>query len=116
MASPRSREAAVSTERIVAAPIETTAMDARTAARFPVDLPATITSPEIEVVCAVRNVSLGGVFVHGALLPIETRAVLRFTLPQRRELEVACTARWSTADGTGLQFERLRSVDIYALT
>jgi len=91
-------------------------MDARTTARFPVELPAVVTSTEAEFSCTVHNLSLGGVFVRGAFLPIDTRVVVRFTLPQRKDLELACTARWSTAEGTGLQFNGLRAADTYALT
>lgn len=67
------------------------------------------------VPCTVHNMSLGGVFVRGPALPIETRVTLRFGLETLRDLEVACIARWSTADGTGLQFDGLRAADTYAL-
>lgn len=91
-------------------------MDARTTAQFPLELPAVITTVDAELACVVDSLSLGGVFVRGPVLPIDTRLVLRFTLPQRADLEIACVARWSTPEGTGLQFDGLRAADTYALT
>lgn len=91
-------------------------MDARTTAHFPLQLPAVLSTANTELACVVDSLSLGGVFVHGVLLPIDTRLMLRFTLPHRGDLAIACTARWSTADGTGLQFDGLRAADTYALT
>ena len=91
-------------------------MDARTTAQFPLELPATITTTDAELTCVVESLSLGGVFVRGANLPIDTKMVVRFTLPHRADLEIACTARWSTKEGTGLQFDGLRAADTYALT
>ncbi len=91
-------------------------MDARTTAQFTLELPATVTTTDTEVTGTVESLSLGGVFIRGAHLPIDTHAVLRFTLPKRADLEIPCTARWSTADGTGLQFNGLRAADTYALT
>lgn len=91
-------------------------MDARTTAQFPLELSAIITAADGELACTIDSLSLGGVFVRGAQLPIDTRVILRFTLPKRADLEIPCTARWSTADGTGLQFDGLRAADTYALT
>lgn len=91
-------------------------MDARTTAQFPIDLPATVTSADAETACSVDSISLGGVFVRDAHLAIDTRVILRFALPKRVDLEIPCTARWSTPDGTGLQFDGLRAADTYALT
>ena len=91
-------------------------MDGRTTAQFPLELSAIVTSADNEVTGIVDSLSLGGVFVRGAHLPIDTQAVLRFTLPKRADLEIPCTARWSTAEGTGLQFNGLRAADTYALT
>ncbi|MBA3457892.1 MAG: PilZ domain-containing protein [Deltaproteobacteria bacterium] len=91
-------------------------MDARTTARFPLELPAIVTTAATEVACTVESLSLGGVFVRGAHLPIDTRVVVQFSLPKRAELEIPCTARWSTPEGTGLQFDGLRAADTYALS
>lgn len=91
-------------------------MDARTTAQFHIELSALVTTTEAEVTCTVDSLSLGGVFVRGAHLPIDTHAVLRFSLPKRADLEIPCTARWSTPEGTGLQFNGLRAADTYALT
>lgn len=91
-------------------------MDARTTAQFHLELPAIVTTSDAEVTGTIQSLSLGGVFVRGAHLAIDTHAVLRFSLPKRADLEIPCTARWSTADGTGLQFNGLRAADTYALT
>lgn len=90
-------------------------MKALTTARFPLELPAIITTANAELACVVDRLSLGGVFVRGAQLPMDTRLMLRFTLPHRAVLEIPCTARWPIPDGTGLMFDGLRAADTYAL-
>jgi PilZ domain len=91
-------------------------MDHRTTAREPVELPATIAINGAVLDCSVHNVSLGGVFVNGVSLPIDTRVVLRFSVPRNPLIEAECIVRWSTEEGVGLQFEGLRAHDTYALT
>lgn len=91
-------------------------MDHRTTAREPVELPATVEINGAVLDCSVNNVSLGGVFVNGVSLPIDTRVLLRFTVPRNPLIEAECIVRWSTEDGVGLQFEGLRAHDTYALT
>lgn len=91
-------------------------MDHRTTAREPVELPATVEINGAVLECSVRNVSLGGVFVDGVTLPIDTRVLLRFSVPRNPQIEVDCIVRWSTDAGVGLQFAGLRAHDTYALT
>lgn len=91
-------------------------MDARTTAQFHLGLSAIVTTSDAEATGTIESLSLGGVFVRGVHLAIDTQAVLRFSLPKRADLEIPCTARWSTPEGTGLQFNGLRAADTYALT
>lgn len=90
-------------------------MDSRSTLRYPVNLEATIQLGGSELSCRVRNVSLGGVFIRGPSLPIGTRVVLRFGGANLPDIEVACTTRWYTDEGSGLQFESLCAVDTYTL-
>jgi len=91
-------------------------MDSRSTLRYAVDLQASISigggSP---LTCSVRNVSLGGVFIRGPVLPSGTRVALTFGGDQAPEVEVTCTARWTMDDGTGLQFDGLATVDTHTL-
>jgi hypothetical protein len=91
-------------------------MDHRTTAREPVELPATVGINGAVLECSVHNISLGGVFVNGVSLPIDTRVLLRFAVPRHPSIEVESVVRWSTELGVGLQFEGLRAHDTYALT
>jgi hypothetical protein len=92
-------------------------MDSRATLRYAVDLPASIAigSGGSPLSCTVRNVSLGGVFIRGPLLPSGTRVALTFGAAGSPDIHVTCTARWTTNDGTGLQFEGLGTVDTHML-
>src|SRR5688572_8152519 len=90
-------------------------MESRSTLRHPVDLAATVTVNDTAIVCSVRNVSLGGVFVHGPSLSIGTRVRLRFGGWMLTEIEVECTTRWNTSEGSGLRFDGLRAAQTYAL-
>lgn len=91
-------------------------MDSRSTLRYAVDLHGSISigggSP---LICTVRNVSLGGVFIQGPVLPSGTRVALIFGGDAAPEVSVTCTARWTTDDGTGLQFEGAGTVDTHML-
>jgi hypothetical protein len=77
------------------------------AIRVPVDLPAWLQIETRAIPCRITNISLGGVFVTGAIVVPDMPLSIRFTPPRYSELLAACTARWSCADGVGLRFERL---------
>jgi Tfp pilus assembly protein PilZ len=65
------------------------------------------------------NISLGGVFVDTEpLIPIGTRLELLIHLPGVPDRSrIACIVRWSKwGKGIGLQFERLRAIETWALT
>ena len=83
------------------------------ATRVPIDLPVMV-----EVGAHVRefrasNVSLGGMFIAGTTLEPNTPVSLMFSAPPYLpRLHVACTARWSTEEGTGVRFDDLASESI----
>lgn len=95
-------------------------MDSRSTLRYSIDLPAMMTLGTSTLTsglpCRVRNISLGGVFVRGPILPIGTQVRLVFGGGPLAEIEGPCTARWNTDEGTGLQFDGLRAVDTLALS
>lgn len=83
----------------------------RTTLRYDVELAARIAIRDQLITCEVRDVSLGGVFVHGPALTAGTRVSLRFDSEELHGIEVPCIARWHDDRGSGLQFERLGVVD-----
>ena len=85
------------------------------AIRVPIDLPAWLELETRSMQCRITNISLGGVFVTGAMLVPDTAVSIRFTPPLCGELLAGCIARWSRADGVGLQFERLAATDLDVL-
>src|SRR5688572_5055788 len=89
-------------------------VDTRSTLRYPIDLPARLRVGETELACRIRNLSLGGAFISGATLTIGTRCRLRFSAPNMT-FDNWCIARWTTADGTGLMFERLQPMDTHQL-
>ncbi len=91
-------------------------MDSRATLRYAVDLRGSITiGGGAPLMCMVRNVSLGGVFIGGPVLPSGTRVALTFGAPGSPEIFAECIARWTTNDGTGLQFAGLGTVDTHML-
>ena len=64
------------------------------------------------------NISAGGAFVAtDPLIPIGTRLELALHLPGVPDLSrIPCIVRWSKwGKGIGLQFERLRPIEVWAL-
>lgn len=90
-------------------------MDTRSTLRYPIDLPARLWIGETELAARIRNLSLGGVFVTGPSLPIGTRVKLRFKTPLVAAFDTWCVARWTTADGCGLQFDTMQPIDSHQL-
>jgi hypothetical protein len=86
------------------------------ATRVSIDLPVAI-----EIDAHVRefratNISLGGMFLSAVTFPIDAPVSLTLLAPPHiPELQIDCTARWSTADGTGLRFDNLLPADIERL-
>lgn len=90
--------------------------DSRTTLRYPVDLAARLTVGETELSARIRNLSLGGVYVLGPALPVGTRVRLRFRAPYVIEaFDHWCLTRWTTADGCGLSFEGMQTMDSFQL-
>jgi len=89
-----------------------TSMGEYRATRVPIDLPAWLQIEARAIQCRITNISLGGVFVTGAMLVADTPLSIRFTPPRCGELLAACTARWSCEDGVGLRFERLAAGEV----
>ncbi len=84
--------------------------------RTALSTPVTITAPDgTSWVSQSRDISMGGVFLHGAALArIGTVVTLAFELPQG-SLEVPAFVRWSTPEGFGLQFGLLGVRETHAL-
>jgi hypothetical protein len=65
-----------------------------------------------------QNLSLGGAFVCAALpLPIGSEIVLHIDLPGTPDRSaIPCIVRWVRSGvGIGLQFERLRPIEVWAI-
>jgi len=64
------------------------------------------------------NISRGGAFLSTELvLTFGSRFTLIFDLPGLEETsEIPCVVRWTTPDkGVGLQFERLKPIEVWSL-
>ena len=91
-------------------------MDHRTNSRHAVDVDARLQIGTTTVGCKLSNLSMGGAFVLGPTLPIDSHVTLFLTLPLiDGVLEAPCSVRWSTDEGCGLQFDGLRALDVWAL-
>ena len=90
-------------------------IDTRTTQRYAVDLPGRLRIGEFEVGCRIRNLSLGGIFIVGPAIMIDTRVTIRFSAPHLDGFEARCIARWNTSEGCGLRFVELRSIETYML-
>ena len=90
-------------------------LDTRRAVRYPIDLPGRLRLGKTELFCRIGNLSLGGVYVIGPALPIDTRVNLRFHAPHVEAFSGVCVTRWTTDEGCGLMFEGLRAIDTYQL-
>ena len=90
-------------------------MDSRRTLRYPIDLFARLRVGETELSARVRNLSLGGVFLRGPMLPIGTRVRLTFKAPRLEPFDGWCVTRWTTAEGCGLAFEDLQPLDAHQL-
>lgn len=67
-------------------------------------------------VCQLRSISLGGTFLELGRLPNGTQVNITFGLPTIGEqLSLDAVVHWSTETGVGVQFERLRAREVWAL-
>lgn len=89
--------------------------DSRATLRYALDLPARMVVGETELCARIANLSLGGVFVIGPLLPTGTRCQLHFRPPGGEPFRTSCVTRWTSSDGCGLAFEGLQPIDAYQL-
>jgi hypothetical protein len=89
----------------------------RTATRHPVSIAAVLTVEGLPQQCTIVNLSLGGALVQAMTkLSMGAHVAIRYTVPSVKEtVDVGATVRWSTAEGTGLQFDGLRARDVWAL-
>ena len=86
------------------------------ATRVPIDLPVVVEVGTRVSECRASNISLGGMFIAGMTLAIDAPLSVLFAAPPHLpELRVACTARWSTVEGTGVRFDDLSPADVERL-
>ncbi len=90
-------------------------MDTRATLRYPIDLPARLWIGETELSARIRNLSLGGVFLVGPMLPVGTRVRLCFKSPLLAAFDGWCVTRWTTANGCGLSFDTQQPIDSHQL-
>ncbi len=64
--------------------------------------------------CVFKDLSQTGAFARMSWVPAGTVVMIWFRLPTQ-VIEIDATARWSNAQGVGLQFGALRAKDAYAL-
>lgn len=86
----------------------------RAAPRETVEVEARIAVDGHLTACVFRNVSQTGAFARMGWVPAGTIVRIWFRLPDE-VIEIDATARWSNAEGVGLQFGSLRARDAYAL-
>ena len=85
--------------------------------RYECQLPVTMLVADEEVGGTVENISLGGMFVvTDRSLEYGTPVKVRFALSGLKEAAlVETTVRWRKPGGIGLQFGRLRAIEVWAL-
>lgn len=90
-------------------------VDTRATLRYPIDLPAQLAVGGAQLSARIRNLSLGGVYLIGPMLPIGTRCRLTFRVPNGDAFDHWCITRWTAADGCGLQFDASQPIDTHQL-
>ena len=85
--------------------------------RFNCDLPVTVLHGDAELGGIATNISLGGLYiVTSEQVPFGTPVQVRFQVPSLKEpATVDATVRWVKPDGFGVQFGRLRALEVWAL-
>ncbi len=89
----------------------------RSSTRHTVSLDAVIVLERNASACTIKNLSLGGAMLApGIELSTGERVQITFTVTSMREpITVGALVRWHDAQGTGLQFDGLRALDVWAL-
>ena len=89
--------------------------------RFNCDLPVVVDvvaeQGDAEIQARASNISLGGVYLIAAeQLPFGTPVKVRFRVPSlKEEANIEAIVRWVKPDGFGVQFGRLRALEVWAL-
>ena len=66
--------------------------------------------------CRIKNISMGGLLVAMARVPMGQRLTVWFRVPGlENEIEAAGVVRWATDDAVGMQFDGLRAKETWAL-
>jgi type IV pilus assembly protein PilZ len=87
-------------------------------ARAPVSIPVAVVFPDdTRLDTSSRDLSLGGAFLFSKrTLPFNSRVTVSFRLPGLdADTVVACTVRWSTPDGIGIQFDPMGARETAAI-
>lgn len=91
-------------------------MHHRSTTRRPVELAARVQVGHRVVDCRLGNLSMGGAFVEGLALPVNSQVVLYVELPMTvGALAAPCSVRWTSAEGCGVQFDSLGAMDAWAI-
>ncbi|MAQ16761.1 MAG: hypothetical protein CMN30_18455 [Sandaracinus sp.] len=85
--------------------------------RYDCDLPVTVVTGEGELETRATNVSLGGMYLITAeQVPFGTTVKVRFRVPSLKDdALIEAVVRWAKPDGFGVQFGRLRALEVWAL-
>lgn len=86
--------------------------------RYRCDLPLTLVVGDQEFPAQAADLSLGGLFALGGTdVEYGTELTVRFRVPALKEdTELTAIARWvKPGEGIGLQFQKLRAIQVWAL-
>ena len=85
--------------------------------RFVCELPVTVLFEGTELSTIAANISLGGMYlVTEGRVPFNSPVKVRFRVPSlKQDATVDGTVRWVKSDGFGVQFARLRALEVWAL-
>lgn len=85
--------------------------------RYVCDLPVTVIHGESELQTRASNISLGGMYLIAAeQVPFGAAVKVRFRVASLKEdATVEAAVRWVKPDGFGVQFGRLRALEVWAL-
>ena len=88
----------------------------RTQTRHVVSIPAVLSVGGESIQTTILNLSLGGAQLGGSTLTMGQRVTLEFNIPGlEAPISTAGTVRWTSAGETGIQFEGLRALEVWAL-
>ena len=76
-----------------------------------------ITCGDDNILAEARDISVGGMFVHGVLLPFGQRVVVHMTEPgEVADVSLPAVVRWVHDGGVGLQFWLLGVRETHVIT